>query len=120
MKASKTIRIEWCFKWVSLRLKIAGAIVTEPVLRAQEFFDWGKVAGKVGSELSIDTTNARGRTKHSTFELQHEDREPLEQFRPQLTEYSCSVFTKTESPASLDRRKDARPPAVKFAPANRS
>jgi hypothetical protein len=31
-----------------------------------------------------------------------------------------SVFTKTESPASLDRRKDSRPPAVKFAPANRS
>jgi len=43
MKASKTIRIEWCFKWVSLRLKIAGAIVTEPVLGAQEFFDWGEI-----------------------------------------------------------------------------
>src|SRR5438552_13628265 len=43
---------------------------------------------KVGSELSIDTTNARGRTKHSTFELRHEARKPLERFRPQLTEYS--------------------------------
>ena len=69
---------------------------------------------KVGSELSIDTTNARGRTKHSTFELQHEARKPLERFRPQLTEYSRSVFTKTETPASLDRRKDSRPPAVKL------
>src|SRR5882672_10560965 len=75
---------------------------------------------KIGSELSIDTTNARGRTKHSTFELQHEARKPLERFRPQLTEYSRSVFTKTESPAFLDQRKDSRPPAVKFAPANRS
>ena len=33
---------------------------------------------------------------------------------------SRSVLTKTESPASLDQlAKSSRPPAVKFAPANR-
>ena len=32
----------------------------------------------------------------------------------------CSIFTKTESPASLDQlARGSRPPAVKFAPANR-
>jgi hypothetical protein len=46
--------------------------------------------------------------------LRRANDQELERFRPQPTEYSRSVVTKTESPASLGRRKDSRPPAVKL------
>lgn len=46
------------------------------------------IEGNKRSELSIDTANAKGRSKQPTFELQHKDRKQLERFRPQPTEYS--------------------------------
>ncbi len=35
---------------------------------------------------------------------------------PSMSRVPRAPFTKTEPPASLDRRKDSRPPAVEFAP----
>ena len=47
------------------------------------------IEGNKRSELSIDTANAKGRSKQPTFELQHKDRKQLERFRPEPAECCC-------------------------------
>jgi hypothetical protein len=49
-----------------------------------------------------------------------EDEKELQRFRPQPAECSCSVFHQNRVTGFPRPTNDSRPPAVKFAPANRS